>query len=305
MIDTWADDDPNGGITITNKRYYGLDSPGGCGNNSAYDITWFVQHWRGWGEVTDEHQHALHSDVDPCAATHNGALHLFGAHNGKLVHARTFTGATWQVNELGSFGRNDLFHVNPQSASAVSFNDRLYVFVVADDGSVVILTYTTDGGSWSDAPPKSPTPLQTWLAPTTVVFGNRLYVFARERTSGMLQFTSTSDFLDWRPWTDVPTVGAHPSANAAVAAAVLDDQLLLFGINETGKPPESKVVARPQRRTPSPGRRGSRSSTGHDRRAPSSTSSHSTSQPPASTDGSTSPPAGRIRTSHRLGATWP
>jgi hypothetical protein len=58
----------------------------------------------------------------------------------------------------------------------------------------------------------------------------------------MLQFTSTSDFLDWRPWADVPTVGAHPSANAAVAAAVLGDQLLLFGINETGKPPESKVV---------------------------------------------------------------
>ena len=32
------------------------------------------------------------------------------------------------------------------------------------------------------------------------------------------------------------------ATSAAVAAAVLGDQLLLFGINETGKPPESKVV---------------------------------------------------------------
>jgi len=242
VIDTWADDDPNGEITILKKRYYGVDSPDGCGSNSVYDVTWFVQHWRGWGEVTDEQQHALYSDVDPSAATHNGALHVFGAHNGKLAHARTFTGATWQVNDLGSFGRTDLFHVNPQPASAVSFNDRLYVFVVTDDGSVVILTDTTDGGTWSDAPPESPPPLQTWLAATTVVFRNRLHIFARERSSGTLQFTSTSDFLDWRPWVDVPIVGAYPSASAAVAAAVLGNQLLLFGINETGKPPESKVV---------------------------------------------------------------
>jgi hypothetical protein len=241
VMDTWADDDPNGEITITNKRYYGVDSPVGCGVNSAYDVTWFVQHWRGWGEVIDDQQHALRSDVDPSAATHNGALHVFGAHNGKLVHARTFTGATWQVNELGSFGRNDVFHVNPQPASPISFNDRLYVFVVADDGSVVILTHTTDGGRWSD-PPTSPPPLQTWLPPTTVVFGNRLYVFARDRTSGKLQFTSTSDFLDWRQWADVPTVGARSLTNVAVAAAVLVDRLLLFGIDETGKLPESKVV---------------------------------------------------------------
>ncbi len=67
----------------------------------------------------------------------------------------------------------------------------------------MILTYTTDGETWSDAPP----PLQTWLAPTTAVFGNRLYVFARERTSGMLQFTSTSDFLDWRAWVECTNGG--------------------------------------------------------------------------------------------------
>lgn len=54
VIDTWADDDPNGEVTITDKRYYGVDSPDGCGSNSVYDLTWFVQHWRGWGEVTDD-----------------------------------------------------------------------------------------------------------------------------------------------------------------------------------------------------------------------------------------------------------
>jgi hypothetical protein len=35
-IDTWADDDPTGTISVIGKGYDGLDSPPGCGPNSAY-----------------------------------------------------------------------------------------------------------------------------------------------------------------------------------------------------------------------------------------------------------------------------
>ena len=50
-IDNWTDDDPTGTISVIQKGYGGLDSPDGCGSNSAYRVTWFVQHWRGWSEV--------------------------------------------------------------------------------------------------------------------------------------------------------------------------------------------------------------------------------------------------------------
>lgn len=240
-LDTWADDDPTGTILVEEKAYAGTDSPSGCGFNSAYRVTWFVQHWRGWGEVVDRHTHGLESATSVAVASHNGALHVFGASPGFGVsHARSFSGADWQVNLLDGFERDDFFHVNPLPPSAISFDDRLHLFCVLDDGSIWPLAHTVDGGSWATSGPRPPTGLTTWQPIATVEFGHRLYIFARDAATSVLRFTSSSDLLTWASWGDVPAAGFRP--DSPVAAAVLGNRLLLFAIYDTGKAPESKVV---------------------------------------------------------------
>jgi hypothetical protein len=240
-IDTWADDDPTGTISVIGKGYGGLDSPPGCGPNSAYRVTWFVQHFRGWGRVVDPQKQALESATSVAVAAHNGSLHVFGAAPGfGVTHARTFSGADWQVSLLDTFERSDFFHVNPLPPSAISFNDRLHLFCVLDDGSIWPLAHTADGGSWATSGSRPPTGLTTWQPIATVEFGHRLHVFARDSATSLLRFTSSSDLLTWSPWENVPAAGLSPGS--AVAAAALGDRLFLFGIYDTGKPPESEVI---------------------------------------------------------------
>ncbi len=241
VIDTWADDDPNGAINVIGKGYGGTDSAAGCGGNSAYRVTWFVQHWCGWAAIVNSQKRALESTTSVAIAAHNGALHTFGVAPGfGVTHARTFNGADWQVNLLGEFGRNDFFHVNPLPLSAISFDDRLHVFCVLDNGSIWPLAYTSAGGSWLTSAAHPPAGLKTSLPIATVEFLNRLHVFARDQVSNTLRFISSSDLQAWTAWTNVPVTGLAPAS--PVAAATLEGRLFLFGIFDTGKPPESKVV---------------------------------------------------------------
>lgn len=240
-IDNWADDDPDGEISVIQKGYGGLDSPAGCGSNSAYRVTWFMQHWRGWSGVRDSDNKEFDSATSVAVAVHNGALHAFGASPGfGVTHSRTFSGADWKVNLLDGFPRTDFFHVNPLPPSAISFDDRLHLFVVLDDATIWPLAYTTDGGSWATSGPRPPVGLTTWQPIAPVEFKHRLHIFARDSVTSNLRFTSSSDLLAWTPWQDVPAGGLRPAS--PVAAAVLGDRLFLFGIYDTGKPPESKVV---------------------------------------------------------------
>jgi hypothetical protein len=240
-IDTWTDDDPTGTILVDGKGYVGTDSPDGCGANSAYRVSWFVQHWRGWGAVVDPHNQELESATSVAVASHHGALHVFGASPGFGVsHARTFSGADWQVNLLDGFERRDFFHVNALPPAAISFDDRLLLFCVLDDGSIWPLGHTTDGGSWATSGPRPPAGLTTEQPIAIVEFGHRLHIFARDSGTSVLRFISSSDLLVWSSWQDVPAAGLGP--DSPVAAAVLGDRLFLFGIYDTGKPPESKVV---------------------------------------------------------------
>jgi hypothetical protein len=234
LIDAWADDDPTGSITMT-RKYPGSQSPDGCGDNSDYDVTWFVQHYRGWAEVVDTTQSPLKSGTGVSAATHNGAVHAFGVLPGTgVTHSRTYTGVNWFVDSVGTSGLGDL------PVSAVSFNDRLYVFGVKTDGSISPAAYTVDGGSWRTPPGNSPVGLQTAEPIATAVFRSRLYVFGRDSSSNSLRLASTADLLAWSPWADVPMAGLSPTS--PVAAAALGDRLYIFGINQTGKPPEIGAV---------------------------------------------------------------
>ena len=235
-IDATADDDPTGTISIVSKNYPGTDSPDLCGGNSNYDVTWLLQHWRGWSEVTGSTPaDVFASAVGVGAARHNGAVHAFGLVPGTgVTHARTFSGASWYIDTVPDVGG-----LAELTATAVSFDDRLYVFGVKTDGSVAPLAYTVDGGSWS-TPAPGPAGLVTTEPVAAAAFRSRLYVFARDSTTGALRVTSSADVMQWEPWTDVPTGGL--GAMSAVAAAALGDTLHLFGLHDTKKPPESNVV---------------------------------------------------------------
>src|SRR5262249_26389808 len=132
----------------------------------------------------------------------------------------------------------DFFHVNALPPSAISFDDRLHLFVVLDDGSIWPLAHTTDGGSWATSGPRPPIGLKTWQSIASVESGPAPHISARDSAPSALRFTSSSDLLMWTPWKDVPAVGLRPAS--PVAAAVLRNRLFLFGIYDTGKPPESK-----------------------------------------------------------------
>jgi hypothetical protein len=237
VIDAWADDRRNRIIEFQ-QLYPGSDSPDGCGPNSLYYITWSLQHYRRWMVITDPVTGEFRSDIGVSATVHNGALHAFGAlARTGVTHARTFTGLAWSVDGLGLLQPVDL----SLPVSAVSFNDRLFVFGVLDDGSVSSLAFTVDGGSW--VPHFSgPIGLHTGEPIASVVFRNRLYLLARDLTTGFLNVTSSTDLESWEPWAQLPKSALSPAYR--VAAAVLRDTLFVFGIHQIGTDQNSAVVVR-------------------------------------------------------------
>lgn len=237
-IDTVADDFPGKQIGPL-RRYPGLESSAGCGGNSLYEVEWFLRHYRKWATVTGVISpiKSLKSTAGVSAVAHNGAVHAFGVvPSVGVTHARSFTGATWDINEVGLF--DNLANLN-LPVSAVSFNDRLSVFSVLHDGSVSSLEYTVDGGSWVRQI-TGPIGLQTAEPIATVVFRNRLYLFARDSGTNALRVTSSADLESWNPWVTIPRSGPAPAS--AVAAAALGDTLYVFGMHQTNQPPQTAVV---------------------------------------------------------------
>ena len=225
-----------------NYSYRGPDMPhGSLCEPYNYDITWSVHHDQSWMPVADAAQTQLTSIAGVGAAAHNGMLHCFGvgAAGSGVTHAATLEGRDWQVEEFGDFG--DLALATNLAPSPVSFDDRLHLFGVGADETILALAYTTDGGGWYDEPGSPPPPdLKTKQAIATLGFLNRLYMFARDQATNHLRVTSSSDLRIWAPWADVPAGGLAPQS--AVAAAALDGTLHLFGIYDTGKKPAHVVV---------------------------------------------------------------
>lgn len=216
------------------QNYPGTDSPTGCGGNSNYDVTWSLRHWRDWVAVADPDAGPFTAAGGVSAVEHNGAVHAFGTvDGGGVTHANSLTGATWSLDSVGSFDLAD------QPVSAVSFDDRLYVFGVHTDSSISALAYTVDGGSWVELT-AAPPALGTAQPVAAAVFRNRLHLFARDEAAGALRTTSTADLEEWNAWTDVPNSGLAP--DSPVAAVALHGTLHLFGVFKTGKKPAAVVV---------------------------------------------------------------
>jgi hypothetical protein len=228
VLDAWTDNPAK--LVRTQQTYPGADSPTGCGGNSNYEVIWSLQHAPTWVQVADATvQFSAVTGVS--AAEHHGAVHGFGiAPDGSVNHTRTFTGATWRVDNLGPF---DL--LADVAVTAVSFDGRLYALGALADGSVSTLAYTVDGGSWVQHA-AGPGALQTAEPVAAAVFRDRLHVIARDSASGQLRLTSTTDMRMWNPWADVPP--GLPSGSG-VAATALGDKLFIFGVFSTGKAPAS------------------------------------------------------------------
>ena len=221
----------------TMKNYPGTDSQTGCGGNSNYDLVWWLHRNRTWLPVVDsgDPPTQMVSVAGAGAAAHNGMLHVFGIDpvTVTVTHGASLTGGDWRVDGLG-FSAYALEHL-----CAVSFNDRLHVFGVANDQTVVADNYTVDGISWFTEDSQPPA-FHTNQAIAAVEFLDRLRVFARDGATGRLRVTSTDDVRVWLPWADVTAAGLVPQS--AVAGAVLDGTLHLFGIYDTGKEPAYVVV---------------------------------------------------------------
>jgi hypothetical protein len=151
--------------------------------------------------------------------------------SGTVNRVRTFTGAAWYIDTVGSFDLAAL------PVTPVSFNDRLYVFGVQASNSIACLAFTVDGTTWvphAAAPPALATNEPAALA----VFRDRLIMLARDPSSH-LHVTSTSDLRIWNPWATVPQTF---QAASPITAAVLGDRLFLFGVFKTGKRPDVLVM---------------------------------------------------------------
>jgi hypothetical protein len=223
VLDAWTDNSAKA-VRAVGRAYPGLDSAHGCGGNSNYELNWSLQHSRTWVAVTDTAKNEFISETGLNVCEHNGAVHAFGVvTDGKVSHARTFTGATWYIDTLGSFNLAML------PVSAVSFNDRLYVFGVHGDGSIACLAFTVDGTTWV-AHAAAPPALQTSEPVAVTVFRDRLYMVARDSISSELLMTSTSDLRIWSPWVNLPPAMQPASP---VAAATLGDKLFIFGVFKT------------------------------------------------------------------------
>jgi hypothetical protein len=226
VLDAWTDNSEHS--ILFDRPYPGSDSPWGCGANSSYRVSWSLLHRRAWVEVGN----LLTGLVTTASATaHRGGLYVFGVdlqYMG-ITGYRTFTGANWErVTSATDFKLDSNLPVN-----AISFNDRLYLFVVGSDGSMTTKAYTVDGSFWTTFI-SSPSGLQTTKPITTVEFRNRLYLIARDSTSGRLCLTSTDDLEVWDPWLAIPEIAA-PRPGSTVAAATLDGVLHIFGVYEQVK----------------------------------------------------------------------
>jgi hypothetical protein len=250
-FDTWTEDLSAAENQATRKikihrNYPGTDSSTGCGGNSNYEVTWAVGHWRTWVPVTDTPDNQMivefplppsgapfTSDTAVSATTHKGAVHAFGVAGGTVTHTRTFSGAFWSVDSP-DLQVSDLANL---PVSAVSFDDRLYVFGVHSDGSVSSLAYSGDGKYWVPRVTR-PEGLTTVEPIATAVLRDRLCLFAQDSTTNSLRLTSSADLIGWTPWVDVPPPGLPPVS--ALAAVTLGDTLHIFRVFDSRK--EENVV---------------------------------------------------------------
>jgi hypothetical protein len=231
VLDAWTDNSAKT-VRAIGRMYPGLDSQAGCLGNSNYELNWSLQHARTWVAVKDSAGNEFVSETSIGAAEHYGGAHAFGVvGSGTVNHARTFTGATWYVDTVGSFNLAAL------PVSPVSFNDRLYVFGVQANKSIACLAFTVDGTAWV---PHAATPpaLATNEPVALTVFRDRLIMLAKDQ-SNHIHLTSTSDLRIWNPWAIVPTT--LPPASPLTAAA-LSDRLFVFGVFKTGKRPDVIVM---------------------------------------------------------------
>lgn len=232
VLDAWTDNSAKS-VRAQGRTYPGMDSSHGCGGNSNYELNWSLQHSRTWVAVKDTANNVFNSNTGLNVCAHNGGAHAFGvATGGKVNHARTFTGATWCIDTLDSFNLAML------PVSAVSFNDRLYVFGIQGDGSIACLSYTVDGTTWV-AHAAAPAALQTSEPVAVAVFRDRLYMVARDSISSQLRMTSTSDLRVWNPWVNVP---AAMESASPVAAATLGDKLFVFGVFKSRRNQELVIL---------------------------------------------------------------
>jgi hypothetical protein len=244
-------DTPTRSVTF-DRNYPGAEAPFGC-HQSNYEVIWSLHHSRSWVQVEDLPADSdiavgwLVSETGLSASAHNGAVHAFGVAPGfplgfpppwgpVVTHATTFTGASWHVDAVGSFDLADLPGTTVAASlpvSAVSYDDRLYVFGILSDNSIQALAYTVDGGSWVQQA-TGPSGLRTTEPITTTVFRHRLYLLARDSVTNQLRMTSTSDLAVWNPWVDVPEPGGFPPTSS-VSAAALGDGLHIFGVYQNTK----------------------------------------------------------------------
>jgi len=241
LLDALTDNDQY--LVRIDKKYDGQDPPPQFCDVSHYEVIWSFSHQRDWVQVE-----AFPVDADPVsfasatgvgAASHYHAVHAFGVTDGidlglaagpVVTHAKTFEGDTWTVDTVGSFDLAAPSGGTPGESlpvSAVSFNDRLYVFGVLADRSVSTLAFTVDGTSWVTLA-RGPAGLQTAGAIATVVFRYRLYLFARDAVTNQLLLYWTSDLDTWQS-EGVVTEPAGPPPSS-VAAVSIGGMLHLFGI---------------------------------------------------------------------------
>ena len=105
--------------------------------------------------------------------------------------------------------------------------------------SISSLAYTIDGGLWTPITADLPA-LQTNEPIAAAVFRHRLYLLARESTSGTIRMTSTSDLRIWAPWAQVPSPGLQ--SGSTLAAATLAGKLFIFNVFKTGKRPAVVIM---------------------------------------------------------------
>jgi hypothetical protein len=195
-LDAWTDN-PAKAVRVSKREYPGMDTQDGCGGNSDYKLDWSLQHSRTWVAVTDSTNDAFESEVGLNASTHHGAAHAFGVVTGGTVtHGRTFTGATWYIDTVGTY------NLEMMPVSSINFNDRLYVFGVETGGSIACLAYTVDGTTWT-AHTAAPPTFQTSQPVALAVFLHRLYMVARVAGG-----ERAATHLDFR-FADLGAVGDH------------------------------------------------------------------------------------------------
>ena len=244
VIDAWTDT-PTHTVSFS-REYAGTSSPFGC-NTSEYSVTWWLRHTRAWVEVMvapveldNPPANQFVSESAVSAAAHYGAVHAFGVGVGAspfpVTHARTFTGATWTIDVVGTF---DLAPTGPQEGdatlpvSALSYDDRLYLFGILKDTSIQILAYTVDGNTWVKQE-KTISGLLTTEPIATVAFQHRLYLLARDSGTNHLRMISTDDLDRYSPWVDIAEPAGFPPVSSA-AAAVLGETLHIFVLYKNTK----------------------------------------------------------------------